>query len=71
MVKQRKTVGYIPCLFSKMWSLSGNYVKVCVTENENQRGNGLEVPCILTIKVSEHMYVKVKTVIKGMCGRLV
>ena len=48
-------------------------MKVCVTEKKKkkQRGNRLENPCIVTIKISEHMYVKIETIIKDMCGGLV
>ena len=40
-------------------------------KRENQKGNELEVPCFVIIKVSEHIYVEVETIIKNLCGRLV
>ena len=40
-------------------------------KRENQKGNELEVPCFVTIKVSEYIYVEVETIIKDLCGRLV
>ena len=41
-------------------------MKVRVTgKQENQRGNGHEVSCIVTFK---HVYVKVETIITDLCG---
>ena len=40
-------------------------------KREKQRENGPKVSCIVTIKVSEHMYIKVETIIEDLCGRIV
>ena len=61
MVKKGETVGHILQLFLKTCSvilLSGSSIKVHVTgKTEDQRENGLEVPWIVTVKVSEHIYI--------------
>ena len=42
-------------------------MKVCVTgKRENKRGKGLEVPCLVTVKVSEHILSKVEPIIKDV-----
>ena len=75
LIKESKTVGLIPQLFLNSFSLillSGSSMKVRGTgKQEKQRGNGLKAPYIIAIKISEHMYVKVETIINDLCGRLV
>ena len=74
MVKDGDNVGHRPQLFSKTCSLmlSGCSMRECVTgKPKKQRGNGLKISWIVTIKFSEHVYVKVGTIIKDLCGRLV
>ena len=45
-------------------------MKIRVTgKPEKQRGNLLEVSCIVTTKVSEHTYAKVETIFKDLCER--
>ena len=61
-------------LFSNTCSLvllSSGSMKVRLTgKRENKIGNGLEFPCIVTIKFSEHVCSS-KTVIKDFCGKVV
>ena len=75
VLKDGEIVGHIPRLFSKICTLillSGCSMKVCVSgKRENKRGKGLEVPCLVTVKVSEHIASKVGPIIKGMCKRLI
>ena len=75
VLKESKTVGLIPQLFLKTFSLillSGSSMKVCGNgRQEEQRENRLQFPCITTIKASGHIYVKLETIIKDLCGRLV
>ena len=74
MVKDGETVGHIPQLFSKTCSLmlSGGSMRGCATgKPENQRENGLKVSWSVIVNVSEHIYVKVETIIKDLCGELV
>ena len=76
MVKESKTVGHIPQLFLRLFSLtllSDGSMKVRGTgKQEKQRENGLKVSCIVTIKISEYMYIKVETITcEDLCGRLV
>ena len=36
-------------------------MKVCVSEKpENKKGTGLEVPCLMTVKVTGHIFSKVE-----------
>ena len=47
-------------------------MKVCVSgKQENKRGKGLEVPCLVTVKVSEHILSKVEPIIKDLRKRLI
>ena len=73
--KEDKTVGHISHLFSKSLSLvllSVGSMKISGTGKEgNQRGNRLKACCIITVKVSEHKYVKGERINKDLCGRLV
>ena len=53
-------------------SLSGGSMKACVTgKRENKRGKGLEVPCVVTVKMSEHIFTKVEPIIQDLCKRLI
>ena len=71
VLKDGEIVGHIPPLFSKtciLILLSGGSMKVCVTgKRENKREKGLEVPCLVTVKVSEHILSKVEPIIKDLC----
>ena len=71
VLKDDEIVGHIPRLFSKTCTLillSGGSMIVCVTgKRENKRGKGLEVPCLVTVKVSEHILSKVEPIIKDLC----
>ena len=43
-------------------------MKVCVTgKRENKRGKGLEVPCLVTVKLSEPILSKAEPIIKDFC----
>ena len=59
MLKECKTEGHSQQLFLKVCSLillSGGSMKIHVTgKREEQRGNGLEVPYIVSIKISDHI----------------
>ena len=71
VLKDGEIVGHITRLFSKTCTLillSGGSMKVCVTgKRENKRGKGMEVPCLVTVKVSEHILSKVEPIIKDLC----
>ena len=71
VLKDGEIVGHIPRLFSKTCNLillPGGSMKVCVTgKRVNKRGKGLEVPCLVTVKVSEHILSKVEPIIKDLC----
>lgn len=75
VIKEGKTVGHIPQVFSKYCSLillAGGSMKVGVTgKRENKRGKGLEVPCRVTIKAPISICMKVEPIIKDLCTRLV
>ena len=75
VLKDGEIVGHIPQLFSKTYTLillSGGCMKVCITgKRENRRREGLEVPYLVTVKVSEHILSKVETIIKDICKRLI
>ena len=62
VLKDGEIVGHIPRPFSKTCTLillSGGCMKVCILgKRENKRGEGLEVPCLVTAKVSEYIYQK-------------
>ena len=64
VLKDGEIVGHIPRLFSKTCTLiflSGGSMKVCVSgKRENKRGKGLEVACLVSLKVSEHILSKVE-----------
>ena len=63
VLKDGEIVRHIPRL------LSGGSMKVCVRneKRENKRGKGLEVPCLVTVKVSEHISSKAEPIIKDLC----
>ena len=43
-------------------------MKVCLSgKPENERGKGLEVPRLVTVKVSEHILSKVEPITKDLC----
>ena len=71
VLKDGEIVRHIPRLLSKTCTLillAGGSMKVCVTgERDNKRGKGLEDPCLVTAKVSEHILSKVEPVIKDLC----
>lgn len=67
-------VGHIPKSISKICSfilLSGGCMKLRVTgRRENKRGNGLEVPCTISIKCPFYAFVKAEPILKDLCKRL-
>ena len=75
VLKDGEIVGHIPRLFSKTCTLtflSGGSMKVCLSgKRENKRGKGLQAPCLVTVKVSEHILSKVEPIIKDLCKRLI
>ena len=74
VMKGDTIVGHIPKSISKICSfilLSGGYMKLRVTRRrENKRGNGLEVPCTISIKCPFYTFVKAEPILKDLCKRL-
>ena len=43
-------------------------MKACVSgKSGNKRGRGLEAPCLVTVKASEHIFSKLDPTIKDLC----
>ena len=38
-------------------------------KRENKRGNGLELPCKVTVKAPFFICSKIQTIIRGLCSR--
>ena len=51
--------------------LSGGCMKLRVTgRRENERENGMEVPCTISIKRPFYAFVKAEPILKDLCKRL-
>ena len=67
-------VGHLPWTFAKILTSillsGGGAIKVQITrKTENPRGQGLEVPCKVIIKMPNYAFVKADVVIRDICSR--